>query len=312
MTYNGTWLLPPLQAGTPTVPFDLHVAPLPLVDGASKARSILAWAGFALPAKAGREPRQRRTRSSSTRAGPRSTRPSSRACSPTRRSPRRTSAIHDPVAREFLPMFEDAITPLDWLWEPEIDRRDRQPGPGAREGRHRPGRGRAGHPGRRRGPARGGSQLLSLTGRSRRRLQWRGMASQLLATKFYAPRPRSGLVPRPQPDRAPASRDRVQADPRSRLRPASASRRCWPSGWPLADRWLGHGLAVARSRRRPSGHVLDTRDRARCRRRGPASGRARCRSSSRPTGRSRPSWRPCSTSSTRCPARSSWCSTTTT
>ena len=52
MTYNGTWLLEPLQAGTPTVPFDLHVAPLPLVDGASKAHSILAWAGFALPAKA--------------------------------------------------------------------------------------------------------------------------------------------------------------------------------------------------------------------------------------------------------------------
>ena len=29
-------------------------------------------------------------------------------------------AINDPVAQEFLPMFEDAITPLDWLWEPEI------------------------------------------------------------------------------------------------------------------------------------------------------------------------------------------------
>jgi hypothetical protein len=29
-------------------------------------------------------------------------------------------AITDPVAREFLPLFEDAISPLDWLWEPEI------------------------------------------------------------------------------------------------------------------------------------------------------------------------------------------------
>ncbi len=29
-------------------------------------------------------------------------------------------AIEDPVAQEFLPMFEDAITPMDWLWEPEI------------------------------------------------------------------------------------------------------------------------------------------------------------------------------------------------
>jgi hypothetical protein len=29
-------------------------------------------------------------------------------------------AIEDEVAQEFLPMFDDAITPLDWLWEPEI------------------------------------------------------------------------------------------------------------------------------------------------------------------------------------------------
>ena len=29
--------------------------------------------------------------------------------------------IHDRVAREFLPMFDDAITSLNWLWEPEID-----------------------------------------------------------------------------------------------------------------------------------------------------------------------------------------------
>jgi hypothetical protein len=31
------------------------------------------------------------------------------------------SAIHDLVAREFLPLFDDAITSLNWLWEPEID-----------------------------------------------------------------------------------------------------------------------------------------------------------------------------------------------
>ena len=29
-------------------------------------------------------------------------------------------AIENEVAQEFLPMFDDAITPLDWLWEPEI------------------------------------------------------------------------------------------------------------------------------------------------------------------------------------------------
>ena len=47
-------------------------------------------------------------------------RPSSRACRSTRPSPASNVAIDDPVAQEFLPMFEDAITPLDWLWEPEI------------------------------------------------------------------------------------------------------------------------------------------------------------------------------------------------
>ena len=30
-------------------------------------------------------------------------------------------AIHDAVARDFLPMVETAITSLNWLWEPEID-----------------------------------------------------------------------------------------------------------------------------------------------------------------------------------------------
>ena len=28
--------------------------------------------------------------------------------------------IVNPVAREFLPLFDDAISPIDWLWEPEI------------------------------------------------------------------------------------------------------------------------------------------------------------------------------------------------
>jgi len=29
-------------------------------------------------------------------------------------------AVHDELAQELLPMFDDAIIPLDWLWEPEI------------------------------------------------------------------------------------------------------------------------------------------------------------------------------------------------
>ena len=120
MTYNGSWLLAPLQAGTPTVAFDLHVAPLPLVDGASTARSILAWGGFALPAKAAA------SRDSVYAFLEYASRPEVdqavveglQSYSPI---PGSNSAIHDPVAREFLPMFDDAITPLNWLWEPEIE-----------------------------------------------------------------------------------------------------------------------------------------------------------------------------------------------
>ena len=72
-------------------------------------------------------------------------------------------AIEDPVAREFLPMFVDAITPMDWLWEPKIDRRDRQSGPGSREGRHRSRIRRTRGPGRGPGAAFVGPQLLPLT-----------------------------------------------------------------------------------------------------------------------------------------------------
>ncbi len=120
MTYNGTWLLAPLQAGSPTVPFDLHVAPLPLVDATTKAHSIVSFSAFALPAKAAA------SLSSVEAFLEYASRPDVdraivdglQSYSPIAAS---NSAIHDPVAREFLPLFDDAITSLNWLWEPEID-----------------------------------------------------------------------------------------------------------------------------------------------------------------------------------------------
>jgi ABC-type glycerol-3-phosphate transport system substrate-binding protein len=119
-TYNGTWLLAALQAGTPSGPFDLHVAPLPLVDGATRARSIIAWSGFALPARAAA------SRDSVYAFLEHASRPEVDAAvveglqsfSPIAAS---NVGIHDPVEREFLPMLDDAITSLNWLWEPEID-----------------------------------------------------------------------------------------------------------------------------------------------------------------------------------------------
>ncbi len=120
MTYNGTWLLSQLQAGAPTVPFDLHVAPLPLVDDRSKAHSILSWAGFALPAKpaASRDSVYAFLEYASRPEVDQAVVEGLQSYSPMGAS---NGGIHNPVAREFLPMFDDAITSLNWLWEPEID-----------------------------------------------------------------------------------------------------------------------------------------------------------------------------------------------
>jgi ABC-type glycerol-3-phosphate transport system substrate-binding protein len=119
MTYQGTWLLPELQAGSPTGEFDLHVAPPPLIEGATRPRPILAWTGVALPAE------RQASRDSVIALLEYASRPEVDAeivrglqvYSPMRES---NVGIEDEVAREFLPMFDDAIMPLDWIWEPEI------------------------------------------------------------------------------------------------------------------------------------------------------------------------------------------------
>ena len=118
-TFNGSWLLPALQAGSPGAGFELHVAPPPLIEGASRPRPILAWTGFALPAGTAR------SRAAVAAFLEYASRPEVdeavvadlQAYSPIAES---NIAIKDAVAQEFLPMFEDAITPMDWLWEPEI------------------------------------------------------------------------------------------------------------------------------------------------------------------------------------------------
>jgi multiple sugar transport system substrate-binding protein len=118
-TFQGSWMLSQIRAGAATRPFDLHVAPPPLVDGASRPRPILAWTGFAVPAKAARsrdvvfaflEYASRPEVDREVTAG-------SQNYSPIAAS---NESIESPIAREFLPLFDDAISPIDWLWEPEI------------------------------------------------------------------------------------------------------------------------------------------------------------------------------------------------
>ena len=119
MTFNGSWLLPQLLAGSPSVPFDLHVVPPPLVDGASRARPILSWGGVALPATAAasRDSVYAFLDDASQPDVDRSIVEGLQVYSPIAAS---NDAITNAIAKEFLPMFDDAITPLDWLWEPEI------------------------------------------------------------------------------------------------------------------------------------------------------------------------------------------------
>jgi arabinogalactan oligomer/maltooligosaccharide transport system substrate-binding protein len=118
-TFQGTWMLPQITAGTASRPFEVHIAPPPLIDGAERPRPILAWAGFALPTNASRsrdavyaflEYASRPEVDREVTAG-------SQGYSPIAAS---NDEIVDPIAREFLPLFDDAIPPMDWLWEPEI------------------------------------------------------------------------------------------------------------------------------------------------------------------------------------------------
>lgn len=118
-TFQGSWMLSQIQAGTASRPFELHVAPPPLVEGAERPRPILAWTGFGMPAKAAR-PRDAAYAFLEHATRPEVDREVTAALQTYSPIAESNETIADPVAREFLPLFEDAITPLDWLWEPEI------------------------------------------------------------------------------------------------------------------------------------------------------------------------------------------------
>ena len=119
MTFNGTWMLPAIRSGTPSAEFDLHVVPPPLVDGATTPRPILAWAGFAMPATpaANRDAVYAFLEYASRPEVDREVVEGIQAYSPIEAS---NDGVEDEVAQEFMPMFETAITSLDWLWEPEV------------------------------------------------------------------------------------------------------------------------------------------------------------------------------------------------
>ena len=167
------------------VPFDLHVAPPPLVEGASR-RSTDPCVDRASRCRPSR-PRAETacTRSSSTRAGPRSTRPSSRACSPTRRSPTSNVGDRGPgragVPADVRGRHHAAGLALGAGDHAEIDSQVQALVKGDTDPRVR----RDGDPGRRRGASCGGSQLLPLTAAAATVASaWPARCS---TTKLYAP-----------------------------------------------------------------------------------------------------------------------------
>ena len=118
-TFQGSWMLAQIQAGTASRPFDLHVCPPPLIEGATRSRPILAWGGYALPhlAARSREAVYAFLEYASRPDIDRAVTAVTQTYSPIAAS---NEVITDPIAREFLPLFDDAISPLDWLWEPEV------------------------------------------------------------------------------------------------------------------------------------------------------------------------------------------------
>jgi hypothetical protein len=125
MTYNGTWAPRSVAGG------DAH-SPVRPPRGAPSARRGDIEGSFdpCLGRLRASPPRPSRAvtaspLSSSSPVGRRWTRASSKASRPSLRSPLRMGRIHDAVQREFLPMLEDSITSLNWLWEPRSTPRSR-------------------------------------------------------------------------------------------------------------------------------------------------------------------------------------------
>ena len=215
-------------------------------------------------------------------------------------------------------MFEDAITPLNWLWEPEIDAEIGSQVQALVKGDTDPAVRREGRPGRRRGAAFVRSQLLPLTAGRLPRTRSRGTVARRCPTACsrpsFAPRPR-----RPRPasaaDGAAGSRGRDEADARvgaGRVRQDDAARRvAGVRSRPARPRtaWL----SLDQGDNEPSVRSGPTSSAA-LQRRGAGDRRERPRRAAEAPAdahRGRPRRR-CSTSSARCPTTSCWCSTTST
>ncbi len=116
--YNGSWAIGGLTEAAPSGPFDLQIAGLPLVEGASTAHPLSAFValGIAEGSQHG-EIVEAFLRYAGSEEVDESVVKETQQFSPLESS---NDVVKDPLAQQLLPFFPDAIPPLDWLWEPEI------------------------------------------------------------------------------------------------------------------------------------------------------------------------------------------------
>ena len=120
-TYSGSWELAALTATSSSGAvkgYDLQLGPLPVLVPGASPRTIIAYAGYAIP-QASKNPdaavalinymAQASVDKKITAA--------TQALSPVRSS---SGAITNPLTRDAERYYADAITPMDWLWEPEL------------------------------------------------------------------------------------------------------------------------------------------------------------------------------------------------
>jgi ABC-type glycerol-3-phosphate transport system substrate-binding protein len=116
--YNGSWVLPTWRSAKPSGPFDVQVTGLPLVSGASTAHPLIAYAACAIPSAAKNVSAV--CEFLNYAGSPQVDKSVTAAIQQLSPIPSSNAAIKDPVLKQFAPFFANGITPLDWLWEPQV------------------------------------------------------------------------------------------------------------------------------------------------------------------------------------------------
>ncbi len=120
-TYSGSWELAALTATSSSGAikgYDLQLGALPVLVPGASPRTIIAYAGYAIPQSSKNPDAAVALINYMAQASvDKQITAATQALSPVRSS---SSAITNPLTRAAEGYYADAITPMDWLWEPEL------------------------------------------------------------------------------------------------------------------------------------------------------------------------------------------------